>query len=124
MIILDTNYLIAMVRRDRSAGEEIRGWLQRGESLATSAIAWAEFLNGPLGAGEVRRIDSLIEGRIVPFGAEEAACASRLYREASCRREHRLDTFIAATATVANGALATRNRRDFVRFVPLGLNLA
>jgi predicted nucleic acid-binding protein len=123
-VFLDTNYLVALVYSDLAAGDEVRRWIQQGRMPSTSAPAWAEFLSGSLDSADRRAIEVLLEDRIAPFGKAEADCAAHLYRAGRCKRENRLDTFIAATAIVADGWLATRNRRDFLRFVPFGLKFA
>ncbi len=123
-VFLDTNYLVALVNRNLTVNDEVRSWTQQGRMPATSAAAWSEFLCGPLEGADRRVVEVLLEDRIVPFGKAEADCAAGLYRYCQCKRGDRLDTFIAATAIVADGFLATFNRRDFQRFVPFGLKLA
>jgi len=123
-VFLDTNYLVALVNRNLTVNDEVRSWTQQGRMPATSAGAWSEFLCGPLEGADRRVVEVLLEDRIVPFGKAEADCAAHLYLVGRCKREDRPDTFIAATAIVADGWLATRNRRDFLRFVPFGLKLA
>jgi predicted nucleic acid-binding protein len=66
----------------------------------------------------------VLEDRVYPFGRAEAECAARLYRAAGRKKPDRLDSFIAATAIIAQAPLATRDRRGFQRFVPFGLKLA
>ncbi|MDA1276953.1 MAG: hypothetical protein O2960_23290 [Verrucomicrobia bacterium] len=48
MIHLDTNYLIGLAVKGSAVASDVNGWLTAGESLAASAIAWTEFLNGPV----------------------------------------------------------------------------
>jgi predicted nucleic acid-binding protein len=98
--------------------------LLRGETLATSSIAWAEFLNGPVKPPQVQKVDNLIQGRVVPFGRLEAQTAATLFNLAGRKRASRADCFIAATAMCLKASLATYNRNDFTAFVPLGLRLA
>ena len=57
MIHLDTNYLIGLLIKGSQAGEVDR-WLAAGQTLATSAIAWTEFLNGPVTSLEVSRVEA------------------------------------------------------------------
>ena len=56
MIHLDTNYLIGLLVKHSAVALEVDGWLAAGESLAASAIAWTEFLNGPVTPLEVSRV--------------------------------------------------------------------
>jgi hypothetical protein len=59
MIHLDTNYLIGVLVKGASAAEDVAGWLAAGQPLATSAIAWTEFLNGPVTPIEVSRTEAI-----------------------------------------------------------------
>ena len=52
MIHLDTNYLIGLLVRGSIEAMKVDEWLAVGESLSASAIAWSEFLNGPVTAAE------------------------------------------------------------------------
>jgi predicted nucleic acid-binding protein len=124
MILLDTNYMIAMVNRERDANDAVLRWIQQGRGVATSATAWMEFCTGPIDPEDLQSMEWLLEDRILPFGRDDAELAARIYRVARCKRDDRMDTMIAATAVVAKASLATRNIRDFTRFVPFGLKLA
>ena len=124
MIILDTNYMVAMSDREKDANDAVVRWMREGRSMATSAAAWMEFCTGPIYPEDLESMEWLLEDRILPFGRAEAELAARIYRVARCRRDDRIDTIIAATAIVSKAALATRDTRDFTRFVPFGLKLA
>jgi predicted nucleic acid-binding protein len=102
----------------------VDGWLAAGESLGASAIAWTEFLNGPVTPLEVSRVEAVLESRIVPFGQAEAGLAAELFNQAGRRRGSRFDCLIAATAIRAQAQLATVNQSDFKVFLPHGLTLA
>lgn len=124
MIHLDTNYLIGLAVKGSATALEVDGWLAAGESLAASAIAWTEFLNGPLTPLEVSRAEAVLQSRIVPFGQGEAALAAELFNKTGRRRGSRFDCLIAATAILAQAEIATFNQSDFKVFVPQGLKLA
>ena len=124
MIHLDTNYLIGLPVKGSAAALEVGGWLAAGESLATSAIAWTEFLNGPVTPLEILRAEAILESRIIPFGPTEAALAAELFNQTGRRRGSRFDCLIAATAIQAQAPVATINQSDFKVFVPHGLTLA
>jgi predicted nucleic acid-binding protein len=124
MIHLDTNYLIGLVVTRSPRADEVDGWLAAAQTLATSAIAWAEFLNGPVSPLEVSRAEAVLQSRIVPFGKPEAVSAADLFNKTGRRRGSRSDCLIAATAILEQAELATVNQSDFKPFVPHGLKLA
>jgi predicted nucleic acid-binding protein len=124
MIHLDANVLILAAQSDSQAQTLLRNWLRQGESFASSAIAWAEFLNGPLSPENREDGHFLIQGRIIGFGEPEAETAAILFHQAGRKRGTMLDCLIAATAVRAGAPLATLNRKDFAPFVPFGLRLA
>ena len=87
------------------------------------ALAWAEFLCGPVSAEGVNAALDLIQ-EPVPFGAGEASLAARLFNDSGRRKGSLLDCMIAATAIESSAALATANQEDFRRLTALGLKLA
>jgi len=123
MIHLDTNYLIGLAVRGSSPAQNVAQWLAAGESLAASALAWTEFLNGPVSADEIALVESVIEENLVPFEKRTAVLAAQLFNQAGRRRGSRFDCLIAATAILADAELATENKNDFAPFVPFGLKL-
>jgi len=122
LIHLDTNFLIRATLRGSAEDRRLRALLLAGDGLAMSAIAWAEFLCGPLEAGVVELAEAVVPVR-APFGDGEAALAARLFNEGGRRRGSMLDCMIGATALSAGAALATTNPADFDRFARAGLNL-
>ena len=58
MIHLDTNYLIRLLVAGSPQALRVDQWLASGESLAASALAWTEFLNGPVPAPQVALVES------------------------------------------------------------------
>ena len=123
MIHLDTNYLIGLAVRGSSPAQNVDQWLATGEALAASALAWTEFLNGPVSADEITLVESVIAGNLVPFEKPTAVLAAKLFNQGGRRRGSRFDCLIAATAILANAGLATENQKDFAPFVPFGLKL-
>lgn len=123
MIHLDTNFLIGALRPGSAEDRLFQNWLRSGEEVAVSAVAWAEFLCGPLEPGQVDLAAAVVAARL-PFGEEEARLAARLFNDAGRRRGSMLDCMIGATALLAGAALATANPSDFGRFASAGLALA
>lgn len=123
MIQLDTNLLIDLVTIGSPHVAVIRQWLEEGEELAASTIAWSEFLNGPHTKAQKDAVHAIMEGRILDFTAKDAEQASRLFHYTGRKRGSHADCMIAACAVTRNVRVATRNVAAFERFVPHGLLL-
>jgi len=122
MICLDTNYLIrALIPKTREAAA-VERWLEAGESLCISSVAWYEFLWGST-AEEEQLAAALLQGGILPLGEVESQTAATGFRDLKKPRRLRVDAMIAGTAIAADARLATNNRADFEPFLPHGLNL-
>jgi predicted nucleic acid-binding protein len=124
MTLLDTNYLIRALVEGKAEARRVIEWLSAGEELCTSSVAWYEFLSGPVDDGGVETIRSVLDDRILPFTADQAALSSQLLNATGRKRGLRVDAMIAAAALSANARLATDDARDFSSFLPLGLRLA
>jgi predicted nucleic acid-binding protein len=123
VIHLDTNVLIAMGDPDSKAAVACRTWLESGESLAMSALAWTEFCCGPLPASKLRAAEALLAS-IEAYLPADAELAARLFNRSGRRRGSMVDCMIAATAIRCRARLATHNAADFRPLVPHGLALA
>lgn len=123
MTHLDTNLLIDLVTVGSPHIAIVRQWLEQGEELAVSAIAWSEFLNGPHTRPQKEAVQSIVGNRILDFGVKEAEQASRLFHYTGRKRGSHADCMIAAAAMVYGVRIATRNVSDFEKFVPHGLQL-
>lgn len=120
---LDTNLLIDLVTAGSPHIALIRQWLDEGEKLGASAVAWSEFCNGPLTAEQKDAVFAVLGRRVADFTWRQAEDASRLFHRTGRRRGSHADCMIAAAAMAAHIAVATRNVKDFERFVPFGLKL-
>ena len=123
MIHLDTSFLIRSLVSGSVEDHALRGWIGKAEDIAIGAVAWSEFLCGPVSAEGIE-LSARLFGEPMPFGSREAATAATLFNASGRRRGSILDCMVAATAIESNAALATGNRGDFRRFEPLGLRLA
>lgn len=123
MIQLDTNLLIDLVTVGSPHVALIRIWLQEGEKLGTSAVAWSEFCNGPHSHEQKEAVFALLEKRVAHFTLRQAEEASRLFHLTGRRRGSHADCMIAASAISLGTPVATRNVEHFERFVPYGLKL-
>jgi len=123
MTHLEASFLIRALAEGTPQDRRLRAWLAAGESLGMSAVAWAEFLCGPVEAADLDLVDRVVRDRVA-FGEAEAALAARLFNESGRRRGSLADCMIAASAIRAGAPLATENRKDFGRFASAGLSLA
>jgi predicted nucleic acid-binding protein len=121
VIHLDANFLIGAMRPDSREAAALSRWLESGSQIGISAIAWTEFLCGPLdsiGRGLVAQV----VGEPEAFLGQDSVTAAELFNGGGRRRGSLADCMIAATALRVGAALATSNVRDFRKFP--GLELA
>lgn len=124
MTHLDANYLILGLIASTPQAADLQRWLTEGEAISTSAVAWMEFVTGPVSPDLVTAARQIIQGRILPLGVEEAELAASLFNDLGRKRALRYDCLIAAAAIRAGARLATANHVDFALFTPHGLQLA
>jgi predicted nucleic acid-binding protein len=123
VILLDTNVLSALMRRE--ADPVVVAWIDRQppQSIWTTAITVFEIRFGLeiLAEGRRRRqleeafamaLEEDFEGRVLPFDQPAALAAGRIAAEQRRPVEIR-DIQIAAIAATRKAALATRNIRHF-----------
>jgi len=91
MIHVDTNILIEIVTLGSPMAKKLTEWLKIGEQLATSAIAWSEFLSGPVNETQIKHVRTVLVDQIVHFGVAEAATAAHLFNQIGRRRSSRVD---------------------------------
>jgi predicted nucleic acid-binding protein len=123
VIHLDTSFLIRALVRGSAQDELLRAWLRGAEPLGISAVAWAEFLCGPVSPEAVELAQALI-GEPAAFASGDAMVAADLFNRSGRRRGSLVDCMVAAAAIGADAGLATANPRDFGRLSALGLRLA
>jgi len=122
MIHLDTNFLIqSLVRGSQSAGK-LHAWLGANEDVGISAIAWSEFLCGPLLSNDLALAQRLFPF-VEPFITADAEKAADLFNLTGRRSRSLADCQIAAVALRCGAQIATSNVADFLSFQPFGLVL-
>jgi predicted nucleic acid-binding protein len=129
---LDADWLIAAAElyhdHHAEADEAVKRWLMDDHQIATSAIAWSEFLTGKRkrrSVDDAMRCENVLNGGIMEFGRAEAEIAADLFNQIGRppAKRMRRDCLIAAGAIVAYAELATFNIDDMKRFVPYGLRI-
>lgn len=123
MTHLDTNFLIDALVPGSAQEAQLVGWLSAGEPIGMSALAWGEFLCGPLSPtaeGSARQLLTASE----PLERLDAEKAADLFNLTGRRSKSYVDCCIAAVAIRLHAPLATSNRSDFVPMTSHGLILA
>jgi predicted nucleic acid-binding protein len=111
---LDTSALVDALTGPRRSLEPLIALVEQGHRLSLSAIVLYEWLRGPRTRDElVIQEDLFPRERAVPFGAEAAAIAARLYATVKRPRGREIDLAVAACALHDGAALWTLNRADF-----------
>lgn len=119
---LDTSFLIRALAAGSAEDRRLRQWIREGVTLGASAIAWTEFLCGPVEDQDLELAKKLL-GDPVAFGETESGGAARLFNETGRRRGSLMDCMIAASAIAAGASLATSDVAGFRRFERAGLTL-
>jgi predicted nucleic acid-binding protein len=123
MIHLDSNFLINSLKPGTTEEPRLIAWRAGGEQIGISAIAWGEFLCGP-----VAPADEALARKLCPvpevFTGIDAESAAHLFNAAGRRSRSFADCCIAATAIRLSARLATSNLADFQSFVAHGLVIA
>ena len=122
MIHLDTNFLIGALQAGSPESEKLERWARANETITMSAVAWTEFLCGPLDAGAASVAATLVDRRL-DFTVEMAEVAARLFNRTGRRRNSITDCMIAAAAIAEDTGIATSDLQDFSRFEQYGLML-
>ncbi len=122
IVHLDTSFLIRALIPDSAENRKLREWIASGATLVISAVAWAEFLCGPLTADELQ-LAARVVGPPQDFTSRHATIAARLFNTSGRRRGTMVDCMIAAVALGASSQFATANEDDFSRFTEQGLQL-
>ena len=114
MIVLDTSLLVDALTGPRRSAPALRAAIVDGHRLLLPSLVLYEWLRGPRQREELEAQEALLpREHALPFGAEEAAVAAKLYGDASRSRGREVDLAIAASAIVQGAALWTLNVRDF-----------
>ena len=122
MIHCDINFLIGLDQPRGPEARALRTWIEQGRAYTVSAIAWTEFLCGPLPPAGLAQMAALFPAP-EPYEPADAELAARLFNQTGRRRGSLIDCMIAAVALRRDAALATRNLDDFRPLTAFGLQL-
>lgn len=120
---LDTNALIALSDAAHPLFLQVEHGLEKGWTAGTDAVAWHEFVRGPLLAEDWERALLVLENQVAPVTREIAEGAANLFNATGRRRASTADCLIAAACIQAGSWLITNNREDFSHFIAHGLKL-
>ena len=113
VILLDTSFLIARCRRAPPRTRRLREWLRADEELGMSAIAWAEFLCGPIEREQVDLAARVVPRRVRLRRGGRQRSPRGLFNDAGRRRGSLTDCMIAATALRIDALARHREPRRF-----------
>ena len=120
---LDTNALIALSDPEHALFLEVERCLLGGGIVATDAVAWHEFVRGPVLPEDVTRALLILENRVLDLTRVIAERAAELFNASGRRRASTADCLIAAACLDSDAELLTRNVGDFMPLVVHGLKL-
>jgi predicted nucleic acid-binding protein len=123
MIHFDTNFLIQATKAGSLAHMKFKEWSAANEAFGVSAVAWTEYLCGPLDATTETLARSIFPAPEM-FIEPDSVLAARLFNQTGRRSRSLADCMITAVAIRCGAKLATINAADFQPFVPHGLVLA
>lgn len=120
---LDTNALIALSDPSHPLFLRIEQRLREGWTTDTDAVAWHEYVRGPLLKEDRERAMLVIGNRVSDLTRPVAEKAAEWFNATGRRRASTADCLIAAACLHEDAELVTNNVDDFTPFIPHGLKL-
>ena len=120
---LDTNCLIDLLLGNNKTRSVLKTKLLAGWKCSASAIAWHEFVCGPLTSEQRQDIWDFLEGRVHPLDFAIAELAADIFNQTGRKKGSKADCITAATAIHHKAKLLTWNKADFKSIKKLGFAL-
>ena len=122
MVCLETDFLIALIRKDEKAIAKLRELVEKGERLTTTPINASELFKGAYKSKNVDENLKIVRGILGRLTLLEFnITASDIYGQISAELERRgepigeMDTLIASIALAHNERILTRNVKHYSR---------
>ena len=122
MVCLETDFLIALIRKDEKAIAKLRKLVENGERLTTTPINAAELFKGAYKSKNVDKNLKIVRGILSRLTLLEFnLTASDIYGQISAELEKKgepigeMDTLIASIALAHNERILTRNVKHYSR---------
>ncbi len=122
MVHLDTSFLIRALLTGTAEERRVHAWLREGVEIGISAIAWAEFLCGPVREEEVELAARAMQAP-EPLVVSDAVLGAKLFNLTGRKKGRLIDCLVAATAVRMGASLATSNPADFRGMQGSGLSI-
>ena len=120
---LDTNALIALSDPTHPLFLRVERRLEEGWTVGTDAVAWHEYVRGPLLQEDRERALRVIENRVSALTRGIAEKAAELFNATGRRRASTAECLIAAACLREEAEMVTDNMDDFALFIGHGLRL-
>jgi predicted nucleic acid-binding protein len=120
---LDTNALIALSDPSHALFLEVERCLEKDGAVETNAVAWHEYVRGPLLPEDIDRALLIMENRVFDLSRLMAEKAAELFNATGRRRASTADCLIAAACIQHAAELLTSNVDDFIPFKVHGLKI-
>jgi tRNA(fMet)-specific endonuclease VapC len=122
MVCLETDFLVALIRKDNAAISKLKKLVEHGERLATTPINAAELFKGAYNSERVyenlRSVRGLLSRlEILEFNLTASEYYGQINSELGKRGEQigGMDMLIASIALAHNERVLTRNTKHFSR---------
>ncbi|WP_290598267.1 MULTISPECIES: type II toxin-antitoxin system VapC family toxin [unclassified Archaeoglobus] len=122
MVCLETDFLVALIRKDSNAVEKLRKLVESGERLATTPINAAELFKGAYRSKNLDENLKKVRGilnrlDLLDFNINASDIYGQIISELEKKGEPigEMDTLIASIALAHNERIVTRNVKHFSR---------